>query len=468
MTREEISHICRQMENRLRGRGQGLLEIGSPTRMSKIGVWVEGVRFTHRSVVDFLGSPDVSQELEKLAGNFSPYNAIVLGLLSILKHFPLETADLLGPHHHTALIGHKNFGFIEKDVVDLLCELDRRHMTTNPDSTLLAEMISLCRLVEQRAFLGKRGTVTLSAPQHILYPFSSKSYAPAEVGDTITCLAIFGASPKLAWKMVQSRSDILHQGSNNTLLVASQHDLELGRTWASSFTRRLFAYNPDPNRVAARYSHPDTNHNSQHWSFEMPLPTLGFWTTWTALLHVIHRYFSFKVPVSKRVEVSKYLGAYLALGADPSVCFVGFPFSSSDFSLGRPCYIDLTTMLGIWEVPTPVGIPTNVAWASSESGWWVHRFFSRQTAPDPSDPQPISSEDAKIDFFWLVAVVPLEKLKEVPLSEASRAWEETRPKILRVLEFRRSPPQCTLRAWRRGFLSVQPDLADESWIKVVT
>ncbi|KAH7367379.1 hypothetical protein B0T11DRAFT_53324 [Plectosphaerella cucumerina] len=469
MTREEISHICRQMEDRLRGRGQGLLEIGSPTPMSKIGVWVVGVRFTHRSVVDFLGSPDISQELEKSAGNFSPYNATVLGLLSILKHFPLETATTgVAPYMHTALIGHRNFGLIEKDVVELLCELDRGYMTTNPDSTLLlAEMSSLCRLVEQRSFLSKDGTVTLGAAPHLLHPFLSKSCTPAEVEDTITCYAICEASPGLAWKMVQSRSKILLQGSNNPLLVASENDLARRKTWASSFTKCLLEYSPDPNTVVTRCSHPG---NRRYWFFQMPLPTLGTWTTWTVLLHAVHQSFYSQPPAFNnqishgdyKVEVSKYLGAYLALGADPSVCFVGFPFSSSDFSLGRPYYIDLATMLGIWDVQTPVGIPTNAAWASSNSGWWLHRFLSRKAAPDPSDPQPISYEDANMDLFWLVAVVPLENLKEVPLPEASRAWEETRLKILRVLvKDSRSPLRCTLKAWRRGFHRIQPDLADE-------
>lgn len=418
LTPEDWAPIRNNMQKRLLARGQGLLHMQETTTIATHFLGRCQVGFTHRSVQDFLKSPDISHELISLTDDFSPWKALALANLSLVKHLP-RIEDTNG-----------RFKVHEADSFRSILILDGKRAQNDSDgSDLVAEVQAVCRLAEQRALLtssnnnDEEGGVYLGQrrayPKGYLTRIKAVSVDDAKVH--IACTAISTASSQLVSRMVEADRGLLISGSMKLLHAASYRDMSLQHSWDSSHTKRLAAFKPNPNRLSA---YPDLDYR-QKGSEDGFFTTQAQWSAWTSFLHLIHWLIfehEYSISDARKKDMADYLDAYIALGADMSVCFVGCPVSNTDLSRGSPCYLELPVMLQIWGIPISYSVQTKERQRRTPSGW-LNWFTSPRGTPASPIQRCSNPQDLDMSCFWVAAVVPFENLGDISVTDMHGAWE---------------------------------------------
>ncbi|TRX90317.1 hypothetical protein FHL15_008862 [Xylaria flabelliformis] len=341
---------CSQMRRRLIGRCQGLLDIvetGRPFPNCHM------ISFFHRSVVDFLKEPEIASYMQELLRDFNPRRALAHILLAKVKFVPIRLSN--APKHFDHQVTSPDEDdeaacdmSAEKEVSSLMVDLG---ILSTERYSLFEEVNSLKRMAEKMNFDENKWVRTLWRGFN---NFAPEKIDIADLDSTVLCTVLsVNCSVELAREIIRRSPRVLDNPKWNPLLsiwLASTPFMNENKT---SLIRLLLENDASPN---TELSSKVCSEGPSGW---LERTTPSPMTPWMLALWNL----SLNWPFCKAYK-SKFLSCIellLVHGADPFVYFVGYkvhPSASEDNSglesegktRGEYYYVDLMTMMNIWEL----------------------------------------------------------------------------------------------------------------------
>ncbi|KAH7145540.1 hypothetical protein B0J13DRAFT_607193 [Dactylonectria estremocensis] len=436
MSEDDCISKCRVMSRRLVGRCQGLLEVVYTGNQFP---YCHHVQFIHRTLRDFLQLPENMAQMRKLSGDFNPPRALALGILAMAKFIPLGESIICPPHEmgQSSPIrrpSHREFEtYSVNQLVIILLELDVVS-ESNECPPLLAEVNSLtCMLMKFAAASGidkfdfPRATFEFSTFQTWYWDLVHRTHLES----AILCQAANFSANKLLKEKIAQNANLIGQEPHDLLLASSITDILNAVPWDSSLSRFLLEHKPLTNRegpaICVRNLHGD---ESRH---HIPNPP---WTTWTLLLFNISqsgpkwaKWETYQKTLN-RANRSRYIEQYLSHGSDPSVCFVGYKINERNeeavVDKSGPYYMDLATMMGLWEFEVTEKMSSFLDADSPRWRWRIGEWLGRlgqETGSSTGVIQPLNMDGLEGKEFLVLKVVPLRRIKDVSVSELQDSLE---------------------------------------------